>query len=72
MDPLDDIVRDAMKGLEATTPRDYFDTLPGRVEARIDAAPDDLEGSMPGLTNDDARSESLDGVTPESSAPVFF
>jgi hypothetical protein len=40
MDPLDDIVRDAMKALEgASTPRDYFDHLPDRIHVR-------LEGSM--------------------------
>jgi hypothetical protein len=40
MEPLDDIVREAMTALEGTaTPRGYFDELPGRIDAR-------LEGSM--------------------------
>lgn len=40
MDPIDDIVKDAMKALEArSTPRDYFDQLPDRINVR-------LEGSM--------------------------
>jgi hypothetical protein len=46
MDPLDDNVRDAMKALEASaTPRDYFDALPGRIEAILDA-PETGVGSM--------------------------
>jgi hypothetical protein len=54
MDPIDDIVRDAMKALEASsTPRDYFDQLPERIHVR-------LEGSM--QTEHQSDAHSTDGV----------
>jgi hypothetical protein len=58
MDPIDDIVKDAMKALEATsTPRDYFDQLPDRIAVR-------LEGSMQTEhpTDSSKRSPETDGV----------
>jgi hypothetical protein len=55
MDPIDDIVRDAMKALEArSTPRDYFDDLPERINVR-------LEGSMQTEHQSDAG-HSSDGI----------
>lgn len=39
MDKLDDIVKGAMRSLDGTTPRGYFDELPGRIEARLEGEP---------------------------------
>lgn len=56
MDPIDDIVRDAMKALEgASTPRDYFDQLPDRIAVR-------LEGSMQTEHPTDSSKPHTDGV----------
>lgn len=44
---LDDLVRGALRGLDAQVPADYFDTLAERTLARLDAAPDVVPEVVP-------------------------
>lgn len=51
-DPLDSLVRRSMRELDGVTPAGYFEALPQRVEASIDAA---IEAGFVGMDEDDAQ-----------------
>ncbi len=56
---LDDDIRDACAALDRAVPDDYFDTLGGRIEARLDSA--DLEGEAmgPNMTTDGGKKNDM-------------
>ena len=63
MDPIDDIVRDAMKALEASsTPRDYFDQLPERIHVRLEGSMQTERSGSPDGSLNSSDGHSTDGV----------